>query len=68
MEPGGSIPHSQGLFNNPYSEPNHYKMTSAEVFSKALLNFGNGKIPVGPSTALFRLNQIFVNSRRQKKN
>ena len=22
MEPGGSIPHSQGLSNNPYTEPN----------------------------------------------
>ena len=22
MEPGGSIPHSQGLSNNPYPEPN----------------------------------------------
>ena len=23
MEPGGSVPHSQGLSNNPYPEPNH---------------------------------------------
>ena len=22
MEPGGSMPHSQGLSNNPYPEPN----------------------------------------------
>ena len=23
MKPGGSIPHSQGLSNNPYPEPNN---------------------------------------------
>ena len=23
MEPGGSMPHSQGLSSNPYPEPNH---------------------------------------------
>ena len=23
MEPGGSMPHLQGLSNNPYPEPNH---------------------------------------------
>jgi hypothetical protein len=22
MEPGGSMPHSQGLYNDPYPEPN----------------------------------------------
>jgi hypothetical protein len=43
-------------------------MTSADVFSKALLAIGNGRIPVDPSTGLISFQQIFANSKRQKKN
>ena len=42
---------------------------SAEVFSKALLDIGNGRIPVDPSLlASFCLHQIFVNPKHQKNN
>ena len=33
---------------------------SAEVFTKALLGIGNGRIPVGPSTGLILFPPIFL--------
>ena len=51
MESGGSMPHSQGLFNNPYPELNqlsssycHLSLRSALILSS---NPSNGLLPVG---------------------
>ena len=33
MKPGGYMPHSQGLSNNPYPEPNYSKDLTLEILS-----------------------------------
>ena len=54
MKPGGSIPHSQGLSNNPYPEPNQhnssYDTYFSKIHSKIVLPFTprpKGLFPVG---------------------
>ena len=51
MEPGGSMPHSQGLFNNPYLEPNQpipISLRSILIWSSYLrLGLPRGFFPVG---------------------
>ena len=32
MEPGGSMPHAQGLSNNPYPEPNQPKYSGQPFY------------------------------------
>ena len=32
MEPGGSMPHSQGLSNNPCPEPNQPNLTYIDIY------------------------------------
>ena len=54
MEPGGSMPHSQGLSNNSYPEPNHFLVLmpissrSILILSSHLrLGLPKGLFPVG---------------------
>ena len=56
MEPGGSMPHLQGLSNNPYPEPNQPNYPSMSIlilFSHLRLGLLKGLFPVGlPVTIL----------------
>ena len=40
MEPEGSMPHSQGLSNNSYPEPNQFKVHSNIALPKGLFPVG----------------------------
>ena len=55
MEPGGSMPHSQGLSNNTYPEPNqpNYPLQGPFLYSHLPLGLPKGLLPVGlPSKIL----------------
>ena len=61
MEPGGSLPHSQGLSNNPYTELNkflvliHISLRSILIlYSHLLLGLPKGLLPVGVLVTILR--------------
>ena len=55
MEPGGSMPHSQGLSNNPYPEPNQPNSLSLQILSSHLrLSLPKGLFPVGLPVKIFK--------------
>ena len=47
MKPGGSMPHTQGLSNNPYSEPTQANSTISLRSILTLSNFLKGSFPIG---------------------
>ena len=45
MEPGGSMPHKEGLFNNPYPEPSQPNSSYSYLYLNIPSNFVLPSIP-----------------------
>ena len=62
MQPGGSMPHSQGLYNNPYPEPNQTNSSYWCLFLRSILilpshlriGLLSGIFPVGLPDNIFK--------------
>ena len=60
MEPGGSVPHSQGLSSNPYLQPNEFVLAPIYLrffiilSSHLRLGLPKGLFPVGLPVKIFK--------------
>ena len=55
MEPGGSMPHLQGLSNNPYPEPNQPKLPALIPISSWSILILSSHLRLGLPKGLFPL-------------
>ena len=53
MEPGGSMPHSQELSNNPYTEPNQTQFLALIPISSRSILILSSHLRLGPRKGLF---------------
>ena len=54
MKPGGSMSHLQGLFSNPYHQPNQSNPRTGIYFLQIYSNFPRSHFPVGLPVNIFK--------------